>query len=217
MGMGKIKVMNQSQHNIEDIVGKFFTEPGFFVEIGCWDGEHISQTAVLERQGWQGICVDPFPRNFDGRTCRVIEKAVAGKSGQRDFIKVSIDRRYGGDVSYFSGFADQFGKDPAIKEIVLEHCDYEEVKVDCVTPDELFEQCNVPKFIHFLSVDTEGSELEIFQAIDFEKYAFGVIVFEHNRNQEAKEKIGKILWHWGYVLHRSIDIDDVYVNADLVF
>ena len=32
-----------------------------------------------------------------------------------------------------------------------------------------------------------------------------------------KEKIGKILWHWGYVLHRSIDIDDVYVNADLVF
>ena len=215
--MGKIKAMNQSQNKIEEIVNAFCPEPGYFVEIGCWDGEHISQTAVLERQGWQGLCVDPFPRNFEERTCTVVEKAVAGQSGQRDFIKVSIDRRYGGDVSYFSGFADQFGKDPAIKEIVLEYCDYEEVTVDCITPDELFRQNNVPKHIDFLSVDTEGSELEIFQAIDFKKYSFGVIIFEHNRNQEAKEKIGKMLWYWGYVLHMEMEIDDVYVCPEFVF
>jgi hypothetical protein len=85
----------QSQHQIESDLVALFPNGGYFVEIGCWDGELISQTAVLERAGWRGICVDPFPRNFEERSCKLIKKAVSRDGLPREFVSVSIDRRYG--------------------------------------------------------------------------------------------------------------------------
>src|SRR5574342_922137 len=99
-------LMYHSQRGIEKYLERFFDGPGTFLEIGCWDGELISQTAWLERErGWTGVCVDPFARGFEGRGCRVCRKAVVGVRADarpaRTFVKVSVDRRHGGDVSYF--------------------------------------------------------------------------------------------------------------------
>ncbi len=205
----------QSQHSIEGDLAKFFPDGGYFVEIGCWDGELISQTAVMERLGWKGICVDPFPRNFENRTCRVVKKAVSRDGLSREFVKVSIDRRYGGDVSYFSGFKDVIGKNPGIMELITDHCDHETVTVETTTPNDLFHDQNVPQYIEFLSVDTEGSELEIFESIDLERYKFGVIDFEHNEDEHSKNAIGEILSNNGYVLYKGLRINDVYVSHKL--
>src|ERR671925_1346918 len=90
---------------IEKHLDDLFPHPGTFLEIGCWDGELMSQTAYLERErGWTGLCVDPFPIHFEQRSCMVCAKAVSADGQPRTFLKVSIDRRYGGNVSYFSGF-----------------------------------------------------------------------------------------------------------------
>jgi FkbM family methyltransferase len=203
-----------SQHNIEQYIDKFFPEKGFFLEIGCWDGEHISQTAFLEREkGWQGICVDPFPRNFQNRSCCVCDRAISKDGQDREFIKVTIDRRYGGDVSYFSGFKDNI---KAHWDLISEHCDYTTEVVKTITIDQLYESFNLPQYIEFLSVDTEGSELEIFRSIDFKKYEFGLIVFEHNRDQEAIKLIGNLLSENGYILYKALDIDDIYINKKLL-
>ena len=89
-----------SQHNIETFLAGFFTKPGFFLEIGCWDGEQISQTSYLEKKkDWKGLCVDPFPKNFTNRSCELCDKAISKDGLPRKFVKVSIDRRNGGDVS----------------------------------------------------------------------------------------------------------------------
>lgn len=29
------------------------------------DGEAISNTYALERHGWRGVCIEPFPKNFE--------------------------------------------------------------------------------------------------------------------------------------------------------
>lgn len=203
-----------SQHNIESYIDKFFFRPGFFLEIGCWHGEHISQTSYLEKvRGWNGLAVDPFPVGFEDRNCMLCQKAISKDGNKRQFIKVSIDRRYGGDVSYFSGFKDTL---KTHLSLIKNHCDYEEIEVETITVKELYLRYNLPRYIEFLSVDTEGSEVEIFKSIDFKKNSFGLIVFEHNGVAKVKKDIAKILVWKGYLLYESLSEDDIYINKKLI-
>jgi hypothetical protein len=202
---------------IEKIIPQFFRDPGFYIEIGCWDGMVISQTHFLEQSGWKGICVDPFPSNFDKRNCVLVNKAIDGLlTGNKNFIKVTIDRRYGGDVSYLSGFRDSISSSEANWSLIKEHCDYSSISVPTLSVKDFFNLNNIPNYVHFLSIDTEGSEPGIFSNIDYEKYEFGVITFEHNHNYENKNFIGDILRKNGYEMIREDDYDDVYANIKLL-
>lgn len=202
-----------SQHQIESYIERLLPNPGYFLELGCWHGTLISQTAYLERvKGWKGTAVDPFPRGFEGRTCRVVPMAISKDGLPREFVKVTIDRRYGGDVSYFSGFKD------AVKahwELIRQFCDYTIIQVPTITIDDLYSYYRLPAHIDFLSVDTEGSEEEIFASIDFDKLSFGLIVFEHNEDEGVKQRIGKLLTERGYKLYESLRVDDIYVHGKL--
>lgn len=199
--------MKQSQHNIEKYL-ELFKAPGTFLEIGCWDGKIISQTYWLEKEkGWSGLCVDPFPRNFEGRSCLLCSKAVSADGEPRQFTKVSNDRRDGGDVSYFSGFISSIQTHWGLIE---EFCNYEILNIETITFDQLFKEYDLPKHIEFLSIDTEGSELEIFKTIDFDKYSFDLIVFEHNENEATRVEVGKILTDAGYLFIEGLRCDDIY-------
>lgn len=202
-----------SQHNVEIYLESLFPNPGTFVEIGCWDGELISQTVMVERyQGWQGLCVDPFPRNFEHRTCKLCSKAVSADGLPRDFVKVSIDRRYGGDVSYFSGFRDSI---QVHWPLIEEFCDYEIIPIETITFNNLMQQYSMPNYIDFLSIDTEGSELEILTTIDFQKYCFGLIDFEHNEDKAVKELIQDLLKLHGYVPYVDLRVDSLFISEKL--
>ena len=202
---------------IEKIIPKFFSKPGFFIEIGCWDGEIISQTKFLEIMGWRGICVDPLPLNFHNRTCKLVKKAIDGEiTGVKEFIKVTIDRRYGGIVSYLSGFKDSITASKANWDLIQEHCDYCEIPIETLSVKDFFHNTNPPDFIDFLSVDVEGAEYSIMKNIDYEKYRFGVIMFEHNGNKENKENIGQLLSNKEYVPIKETNYDDVFVHRSLL-
>jgi hypothetical protein len=216
--MIKMQELTPTQNGyIEKIIPQFFKEPGFYIEIGCWDGMVISQTHFLEQSGWKGICVDPFPSNFDQRNCLLIEKAIHGSiTGDKEFIRVTIDRRYGGDVSYLSGFRDTIASSEANWSLIQEHCDYSLIQIPTLSVKDLFDDNDVPNYVHFLSIDTEGSEPSIFDNIDYKKYEFGVIMFEHNHNNENKSFIGNILRKNGYEIIKETDYDDVYANVKLL-
>jgi len=199
-----------SQHKIEDYLEGRFQDPGTFLEIGAWDGALISQTIWLEKEhGWQGLCVDPFPRDFSLRSAKLAEVAISRDGKPREFVKVSIDRRDGGDVSYFSGFKDTI---QTHWKLISEFCDYEIVEIPTMTIQELYRKYDLPNYIEFLSVDTEGSELEIFRSIDFSVYSYGMIVFEHNESSIIKHGVGEILVTNGYHLLDSLRCDDIYMR-----
>jgi hypothetical protein len=73
---------------------------------------------------------------------------------------------------------------------------------------------NAPKFVEFLSIDTEGSEFEILKNFDFQSYRFGAICVEHNF-ADTREKIKKLLLANGYLqVHPDLsDFDDWYIQA----
>lgn len=198
-----------SQMGIEVHLDRFFDTPGFFLEIGSWDGLRFSQTAWLERErGWKGLCLDPFPRNNESRTCLVRAKALSGDGKSRAFTVVRTDRRHGGDVSYLSGFSDSIS---AHWETIRDHCEYSEIEVPTITFEEAARLYGIPSHVDFLSLDTEGSELEILASIDFSRFTFGMICVEHNLSEEVRKRIAAILEPQGYQLYQSTMLDDLYI------
>ena len=74
---------------------------------------------------------------------------------------------------------------------------------------------NAPKFIEFLSLDTEGSEYDILQAHDFDQYLFGYICIEHNFIEVNRQKIRKLLESKGYIFVRENHVDDDYIHSSI--
>ncbi len=203
--------LSQSKR-IEGRVESLFPSPGVFLEIGAWKGEQFSQTAYLERErGWTGVCVDPFPSGFEQRTCQVCRRAVSADGSPRSFLKVTTDRRNGGDVSYFSGFKESVMRSihwPVIREF----CDYEEIQVETITLDQLYELYELPAYIDFLSLDIEGAELELLQSMDWSARRFGLIAVEHNMDQLIRKQIGELLSANDYRLLEAWEFDDLYFS-----
>lgn len=192
-------------NHITNYVLPYFQSKGTFLEIGCWQGSHYSQSKDLEDIGWTGICVDPFPYLFEGRKATLIPKAVSKDGKPRDFVKVFRDRRHGGDVSYFSGFKDSIDFH---WPLISEHCDYVHAPIDTIK----FEDIGTPLHTNFLSVDTEGSEYEILSSIDFNKYSFDMIMFEHNGVDNG---VAELLEGKGYKLFKRLEIDDIFVKKQV--
>src|SRR5258708_6764498 len=65
---------------------------GYFVEVGAFDGENLSNTYFLEKAlGWQGILVEPIPKlAAQCRTKRplsqVVEAACVGPGGPPEVL-----------------------------------------------------------------------------------------------------------------------------------
>jgi hypothetical protein len=55
-----------SQHGEDYLLFTLFRRhtDGFYLDIGAFDGVHISNTYVFERLGWRGICVEAHPEYF---------------------------------------------------------------------------------------------------------------------------------------------------------
>jgi hypothetical protein len=81
-----------------------------------------------------------------------------------------------------------------------------------VSLNDLFESNNVPYEIVFLSVDTEGSDVEILSTFDFSRYTIKVICLEHNYNSN-RERIFELLTKYGYICKYKYlsRFDDWYV------
>ena len=75
----------------------------------------------------------------------------------------------------------------------------------------------LPKINHFayISIDTEGNELEILKTINFKKYTFNCLTVECNFYSSKRESIIEIMNNKGY---RSIfDKDVAITGVDLWF
>jgi FkbM family methyltransferase len=178
---------------------------GFFVEIGASDGIELSNTYQLEkRYEWRGICVEPIParyiecvNNRPNSFCTY--KAVYSISG------LLLDFDIAENYDLLSGIAEHIDSHKSIvdgrKTTIL---------VPTISLNDLLDQCNAPRFIEYLSLDTEGSEYEILKTFNFNKYIFGIIDVEHNYIEPRRTDIRNLLLSHGYVYIGENKWDDSY-------
>lgn len=161
---------------------------GFFVEFGACDGIAVSNTVGLEnRFGWTGILAEPDLRwklQDSGRTAVIDSRCVSDRTGKQiDFYQSTIPGTSSPDET-----------SPFIGGVTASY------KVETISLDDLFEQHNAPRFIDFLSVDTEGHEKEVFINFDFDKYRFGFICVEEHETVLPDRSVQPILEAAGYTV-----------------
>jgi FkbM family methyltransferase len=195
----------------QDILGLSaagLAKPGFFVEFGASDGVALSNTHLLEKRfGWSGILCEPSKSWHQAlrknRSCVIDTRCVYSSTGE----KISFSENYLGELSAITKFAEP-NSSGILKRTTSSY------DVETISLLDLLDFHKAPKHIDFLSVDTEGSEFEILEAFDFQKYSFGVICVEHNF-ADTREKINKLLLANGYVqVHPDLsDFDDWYIQG----
>ena len=53
-------------------------------------------------------------------------------------------------------------------------------QVNTISPNDPLIKYNAPKKIDYLTIDTQGSEFDILNTLNFDEYSFQVITCEHN-------------------------------------
>ena len=86
--------------------------------------------------------------------------------------------------------------------------------VQTVSLNDLLAHWRAPRRIDYLSIDTEGSELDILAHFDFEAYEIRLITVEHNHTA-LRQPIHDFLVAKGYrrKFEKLSNVDDWYVRT----
>jgi FkbM family methyltransferase len=158
---------------------------GVVVEVGAFDGHHLSNSYSLEQLGWQSICVEPNPdifnilennrpnsKNFD---CAV----VGDKSVQEiDFYSEEIGVLSGCDY-------DEEDVKKRYKNRGLVYKDPKKVKVKARTLSSILESAALnDNTIDVISVDVEGFEIEVLKGLRLDRFNVGLFIIEANTDND---------------------------------
>ncbi len=198
--------MSRSQIGQDLEVIKYYKgkQNGYFVEIGASDGIKFSNTFLLEKKyNWKGICVEPIPKNYkllckNRPNSHCSDKAVYNISNLEVLFDIA-------QYDLLSGITNNID---CHKNVVDKN--KTQIKVQTISLNDLLDNYNAPNFMDYLSLDTEGSELEILKTFNFEKYKFGLIDVEHNYIEPRRSEIRKLLTDNNYVYIRENKFDDCY-------
>ena len=180
---------------------------GYFIELGATDGVELSNTHYLEKElGWKGLCIEPQPKYASdlkkNRSCSISTSPIYSKSGET--VEFSIV-----DCGELSGIKQHLGCIPSVYNIDSV------IELTTKTLTDVLDEVDAPKYIDYMSLDTEGSELEVLKGLDFDKYTIGYISVEHNYKQPMRSMLGGFLHQNEYVYSRWNRFDDEYMHHSL--
>jgi hypothetical protein len=87
------------------------------------------------------------------------------------------------------------------------------ISLTTVTLGDILERAHAPYFIHFVSLDIEGAELDALRGFPFDKYKFGALAVEHNFEETKRDGIEQLLNSHGYKRTHTWRQDDFFVPA----
>jgi FkbM family methyltransferase len=182
---------------------------GTFCEFGATDGISLSNTHYLENhRGWSGLLAEPA-RQWHGplkanRPSLIIDtRCVYSRSGERiEFLEARS-----GEYSTIQGYGHDDAHGPKRE-------DGQTYEVETVSLNDLLTAHGVVS-LDYLSVDTEGSELEILSSFDFGQIRPRVLTVEHNFT-DARQAIHQLMRANGYhrMFEQFSDWDDWYVTEE---
>jgi FkbM family methyltransferase len=162
-------------------------DQGFFVEFGACDGLVANNTVILEKEfGWKGILAEPaifwHDRLRSNRQSKIDTRCVSSATGKElQFFQ-----------SEFPGNSSSDANHPYLGSV------RESYTVGTVSLLDLLVENGAPDFIDFLSIDTEGHEMEILSAFDFNRYRFGFICVEQHEDVVPENDVRPLLEAAGY-------------------
>jgi len=205
-----------SQYKQDRILNEFIfhsDRTGAFLDIGAYDGVLFSNSCFFERDlGWKGLCIEPTPHIFKelkkNRNCICVEGCIAAQEGHREFTVAE-------GVEVLGGLADRMAPDHRqrlLKETAEAGGRAYNIKVPCYNVNRLCTSHGM-SHINLCSLDTEGSELEILQSIDFAALRIDVLTVENTHHGQT---LRDFMTAQGYHLAGRLTIDDVFIRRDML-
>lgn len=185
---------------------------GYFVDIGANDGVTFSNSLYFEKKlGWSGLAIEPqsniFQKLIQNRNCNFYNGCISDKNEFVEFLHI----KSGPDM--LSGVLNTYDErhlkriDETIK---MGGGTKSIVKVSAKTLHNICKE-NMVSVIDFLSIDTEGGELDILKSIDFSILKIKVIAVENNYKDI---RFFKFMKSKGFKLIARIETDEIYLNVD---
>ena len=192
-------------------------QSGFFIEFGAGDGVFHSNTYFFEKKMcWTGFCVEPSKYVFEKlvknrpRCTRVWGAICSADREQRRYTDVLSPTGWTG----WSGFSDEFSEHHKAQIAEKERTEgwrIESYMVTCHTIESLLRDYGpegLSTSIDYLSIDTEGSEQEIIDAIDFGQVnVSGVVQVEANLGEILQLRDAKAIKKVQAIRDRMLNFD----------
>jgi FkbM family methyltransferase len=206
-----ISLLSKSRSQLrQDLFVLFETEyksEGYFVEFGATNGIDLSNTYLLETEfSWTGILAEParvWERQLKiNRPNTVIETLCVWKDSNSS---LTFNETESPELSTVDSFSDMDGHKNSRRA-------GRKYEVKTISLSDLLIKHQAPKYVDYLSIDTEGSEFEILNAFNFSEFSIGIISVEHNFTPQ-RELIFALLTSHGYKrkFEDLSEFDDWYV------
>lgn len=203
--------------NVEDfLLWEFFDRKpqGFFVDIGAFDGQYLSNTLSFEEQGWTGICIEPLPFYFEqcqkNRPRSICIQAACVGDASIESIQIQSDK-----LGVYSGVSvDETEIEQSYRNRGWEFEGLTQITVPAYTLNQVLDEHlphNTP--VDFISIDVEGVEIEVLSGLDLGRYAPRVLVMEANNSAEREKLNAYLVDQQGYYEARQIKQNIFYCRT----
>jgi FkbM family methyltransferase len=187
----------------DKIIEEYFPNKrdGVAVEVGAAHGVAASNTLHFEQLGWKCLCIEPNP-NLYAQLKRNRKHTLNYAISYFNEDNVDFQIALGVDETVASALK----LDPNISK-TNNVKGFKIVKVNVRTLDFCLENFYTP--IDFISIDTEGNELEVLMGFNIHKYYPKLFIIEDNQKE-----IEEYLLDFGYKKIRKHGVNDFYGTND---
>jgi FkbM family methyltransferase len=202
-----------ANHEIDrKILRHFNFDGGYFVELGAYDGVSFSNTLHLELfKNWSGLLIEPSPHQHAlavhnrAKRTSVVNAACVENQYNYDsieliysgFMTIDTNTKIGGlNSTDHARLGKQFIEGEIYKFVVR-----------AATLTEILDEVKAPIKIDFVSLDVEGSELNVLKGLNFQKYQVEYILIEtRDLNQISN-----------YLSTKGFQLIDKFSDQDFLF
>jgi len=185
---------------------------GFYVDVGAYDPTRFSNTLRFYEKGWSGINIEPNVVQYN--------KFVRARS--RDInLNIGVGSKNGALTYYqiipttLSTFSKQMADEYMNHGYTMEG----KKKVPVLKLSDIFSKYAKNRFIHYISIDVEGYEVDVLKSNNWKKYRPLVIClevhFSHINIVDDKKRelmIMNYLHSIGYLFFTKSDLNYFFIN-----
>ena len=185
-------------------------QSGTYLELGAFDGIHLSNTLFFAERGWRGVLIEPSTQLFQSLAVNRpddirLHAAICADNTQVHFVE---GRETGGIYEFMAPkFVAQWHPNVKVDELPT---------VLCMPLSTVLASSGL-HHINFFSLDVENAELEVLKTVDFSLVRFDVIVVEADASSPVKDKaVKQLLADNQYHYHGHIIRNDWFVHTSLI-
>lgn len=194
-----------SQFGQDLYVDNYFNrkQNGFFVEIGGFDGERFSNTLFLEKyRNWNGLLVEAIPNYYEQmkqkhRKCYILNACVSASDDSQTFIDADV--LSSSEKTLTKQHKERIEKTKLLKQKTR-------IKVFCKRFLDILDVIG-HRHIDYFSLDVEGAELIILNAIPWDTVDIELFTIETDQH---RDEIISFMERQGYERTHKLTIDDVF-------